>query len=209
MKSITPVYLCAFLLVAACGSKDTAQDRVEPKSSGETEISAPDVPVRVETSARSSYEKMSPGELRAALNIVSGETETSDISEMAKALSDKLDIKELRDLSNGFWSGRDDLSRNRRASTALAEVAYEREAQVWSQLRTGIGYISGTGVVKDTDKAVMLLSDSLLEGNSGAAYFLSLAHKEAGNTAAERAALLEAQALGHKNAAKRLAELGN
>lgn len=207
MKSITPVFLCAFFLTTACGNQDTAPSAPAGNTGGETEIIAPVTPAPADTSSMSAAQKMSVGDLRAVLNDVSANTPLTELSEMARATADKLPAKDLQDLSNAFWAGKAGVSRNRTASTALAKAAYTKNKETWSQLRTGIGYINGTGVEQDTAKAIDLLSDSSLASNPAAAYFLSLAHKEAGNTAGERDALLRAQSLGHGSAAKRLAEL--
>lgn len=208
MKPITPVFFCAALLLTACGGKDEAPKTPAGDEGGEVTITAPEMPQTTPAQPASEWAQMSAAQLTTALDGVTAATPLEDIAAMTGALSDKLTATELQTLSNNFWAGKDGLTRNRTAATALSKLAYEAEPAVWSQLRTGMGYINGTGVAEDAGKAAQLLSGDLLKDNAAAAYFLSLAYKAQNDVASERAALVKAQALGHPRAAKRLAEIG-
>lgn len=125
----------------------------------------------------------------------------------AQLYVERTDTANIRSLSNDLWNGNNSASRNRAASVRLAALSFEKAPQSWSALRSGIGYLNGTGVEKDLAKAIDRLSNIDLADNSAAAYFLALAYEQTGDVTKQKAALERAKALGHPKAAAALKAL--
>lgn len=125
--------------------------------------------------------------------------------EAARSLLKQDGADKVQELSNAYWAGTG-VERDRRVATLLAIAASEVNPETWSLLRAGIGYLNGTGVDVDLDKAVSLLTVPAVAENAGAVYFASRAYRAKGDTVNADAFLKRAADMGHEAAAKELAE---
>jgi TPR repeat protein len=112
--------------------------------------------------------------------------------------------EKVQELSNNYWAGTG-VDRDRRIATLLAIAASEANPQAWSSLRAGIGYLNGTGVDVDADKAIALLTTPAMAENAGAVYFASRAYRAKGDVTNADAFLKKAADMGHEAAKADLA----